>query len=97
VKTGYNGKFTKATGPMLCFDNTSTNDNIIVNNSPLEQAILQLVTTAIMFLKMYPYVERINLWVIWMSETEITRYSVDARTYLKYQANLLKYFFKHQN
>src|SRR5687767_797339 len=58
VKTGYEGYFEKGEKQMKL--------GIRMSNSALNQAKIQLVTTAMMFLKMFPLVPSIKCWVVWL-------------------------------
>lgn len=51
LKTGYDTNFGEATGPMTC-------STLQMNNSPLNQAKVQLVASALLFTALYPDISR---------------------------------------
>jgi hypothetical protein len=91
VKTGYEDIFLCGSKPMKNFDLNADGTNITVKNSPLEQAMVQLVTTCIMFLEMYPYVAGVRLWVVWISKDGAKKYPVNSTTYGKMELNIMKH------
>lgn len=88
VKTGYEDVFLCGSKPMKNFD-LYVKENVVVSNAPLDQAKVQLVTTCIMFLEMYPYVQGVRLWVVWISKDGSKKYPVDAKTYSKMEVNII--------
>lgn len=85
VKTGYDGCFENGEKPMKMLK---------ITNSPLNQATVQLVATAHMFLEMFDSRVPVRCCVVWLnSAAKVSRYWVDSTTYENVEAKLKKYFF----
>ena len=86
LKTGYDGKFSEATGPMTC-------STLQLNNSPVNQAKVQLVASALLFDALYPRISRtvgLRLVVLHVESAggQVTASQVSRAQYDKISASL---------
>lgn len=75
IKTGYDTNFQKGTSNMRFINN--------LNNSPLNQAKIQLVAASMLFNRMYSSIKTCSMYVIWCSSdgTSIERFLVSNDQY----------------